>query len=144
MPTATLMRFRRSASALAASLLTATMMACSFASSPAISAESLAGRIGSDDAPLILDVRTESEYAAGHVPGAIHIPFHSVASRSQELSVDKDRTVVVYCAHGPRAAWAGNALRKAGYSDIVYLSGHMTAWEDGGRLLETNSTPSAD
>ena len=52
--------------------------------------------------------------------------------------------LVVYCAHGPRAAWAGRALRKAGYSDIVYLAGHMTAWEDAGRPLETSSAPSAD
>jgi phage shock protein E len=138
------MRLPKFAPMLTVSLLVAASVACSFASSPAISVESLAGRIAAEDAPLILDVRTDSEFEAGHVPGAIHIPFQSVASRYEELSIDKDRTVVVYCAHGPRAAWAGRALRKAGYSDIVYLAGHMTAWEDAGRPLETSSAPSAD
>jgi rhodanese-related sulfurtransferase len=138
------MGFRRIACAIAATLLVANLVACSFASSPAISGESLARQIASDDAPVVLDVRSDSEYEAGHVPGAIHLPFQSVASRHEELSIDKDRTVVVYCAHGPRAAWAGRALRKAGYTDIVYLAGHMSAWEGAGRPLETNATPSVE
>jgi rhodanese-related sulfurtransferase len=144
MGTAIPMGSRRSASAIAATLLVAGLAACSFASSPAISGESLAGRITSGDAPVVLDVRSESEYTAAHVPGAIHIPFQSVASRHEELAVDKDRTIVVYCAHGPRAAWAGRALRKAGYSDIVYLAGHMVEWEDASRPLEASSPPSAE
>jgi rhodanese-related sulfurtransferase len=135
---------RRFVSTIAATLLLAGLVACSFASSPAISGDSLARRIDSDDAPVIFDVRSDSEYAAGHVPGAIHLPFQSVAARSEELSIDKDRTVVVYCAHGPRAAWAGRALRKAGYSDIVYLAGHMTEWENAGRPLETGPAPNLE
>ncbi len=138
------MGFRRFAFSIAATLLVADLVACSFAGTPAISGESLARQIASDDAPVVLDVRSDSEYEAGHVPGAIHIPFQSVASRTEELSIDKDRTVVVYCAHGPRAAWAGRALRKAGYTDIVYLAGHMGAWKDAGRPLETNVAPSVE
>lgn len=138
------MGFRRFAFSVAATLLVADLVACSIASSPAISGESLARRIASDDAPVVLDVRSDSEYEAGHVPGAIHIPFQSVASRYEELSIDKDRTVVVYCAHGPRAAWAGRALRKAGYTDVVYLTGHMSAWEDAGRPVVTKATPSVE
>ncbi len=138
------MGFRRFTFSIAATLLVADLLACSIASSPAISGESLARRIASDDAPVVLDVRSDSEYEAGHVPGAIHIPFHSLASRYEELSIDKDRTVVVYCAHGPRAAWAGRALRKAGYTDVVYLTGHMSAWEDAGRPVVTNATPSVE
>ena len=119
-------------------------MASSFGGAPAISGEALARRIASDDAPVVLDVRSDSEYAAGHIPGAIHIPFQSVASRADELPDDKDRTVVVYCAHGPRAAWAGRALRHAGYTDVVYLEGHMSAWEDAGRPLEPPAAAEAE
>jgi len=138
------MGLRRSATTIAAALALAGLLACSIGSSPAISGKALAGRIADDDAPIVLDVRSDSEYDAGHVPGAIHIPFQSVASRYDELPGDKDQTVVVYCAHGPRAAWAARALRAAGYSDIVYLEGHMSAWKAAGRPLATNSTPSAD
>lgn len=138
------MGFRRSAATLAATLLGASLTACSCASAPTISGESLARQIASDDAPVILDVRSDSEYEAGHVPGAIHLPFQSVASRYEELSIEKDRTVVVYCAHGPRAAWAGRALRKAGFTDVVYLAGHMTAWEEAGRPLEKSEAASRE
>ena len=132
------MDVRTLTSAISAVLLAANLAACSFASSPAISGEALTRQITADTAPVVLDVRSDSEYAAGHVPGAIHIPFQSLGSRHEELSIDKDRTIVVYCAHGPRAAWAGRVLRKAGYTDVVYLEGHFTAWEKAGRPIETN------
>jgi rhodanese-related sulfurtransferase len=67
-----------------------------------------------------------------------------VASRVDELPAARDQTVVVYCAHGPRAAWAGRSLRKAGFEDIVYLEGHMTEWEEAGRPLESLPAAGAD
>jgi rhodanese-related sulfurtransferase len=121
-------------------LLAALLVGCSFASSPALPGDSLARRIEADEAPVVLDVRTDSEYASGHVPGAVHIPFQKVASRLHELPAEKDETVVVYCAHGPRAAWAGRALRNAGYTDVVYLEGHMSAWEAAELPLEKSAT----
>ena len=60
----------------AAGLLAAGLLACSFGSSPVVSREMLAHQIESGTAPVVLDVRSESEYVSGHVPGAIHIPFH--------------------------------------------------------------------
>jgi rhodanese-related sulfurtransferase len=121
-------------------LLAALLVGCAFASAPALTGEELNRRLESEQPPVVLDVRSDSEYAAGHVPGAIHIPFQQVASRVGELPADKGETLVVYCAHGPRAAWAGRALRKAGYSDILYLEGHMTAWEDQKLPLEKSPT----
>jgi hydroxyacylglutathione hydrolase len=121
-------------------LLVALLAGCTFASSPAVPGESLARRIDADDPPVVLDVRTDSEFASGHVPGAVHIPFQKVSSRLDELPGDKDETIVVYCAHGPRAAWAGRALRNAGYTKVVYLEGHMTAWEAADLPLEKSAT----
>ena len=92
----------------------------------------------------MLDVRSDSEYAAGHVPGAVHMPFRDIADRHEELAIERDRTVVVYCAHGPRAAWAGRALRKAGYTDVVYLEGHMSAWESAELPLEVDAPESGE
>ncbi len=79
-------------------------------------------------APAILDVRSESEFAAGHVPGAVNIPFQKVGSRIDEVRARSDERIVVYCGHGPRAWIAARALRAHGFSDVIYLKGHWSAW----------------
>ncbi len=128
----------------AAGLVAAGVLACSFGSSPVVSREMLAHQIESGTAPVVLDVRSESEYESGHVPGAIHIPFQSVAFRHEEISLDKEQPIVVYCAHGPRAAWAGRALRNAGYTNVVYLEGHMASWEEDGLPQESKPAQNAE
>jgi len=125
-------------------LLMAALSACALGSSPVIAGQVLADEIAAGAAPVILDVRSRSEYDGGHVPGAINIPFQSVASRHRELSIDADQPIVVYCAHGPRAAWAGRALRKAGYSHVVYLAGHMTSWKKAGLPTEPSPAPAGE
>ena len=132
------------ASPAATGLLAAGLLACSFGSSPVVSREMLAHQIESGTAPIVLDVRSESEYESGHVPGAIHIPFQSDASRLEEISLDKEQPIVVYCAHGPRAAWAGRGLRDAGYTSVVYLEGHMASWERDGLPQELKSAQNAE
>ncbi|MBU0681950.1 MAG: rhodanese-like domain-containing protein [Proteobacteria bacterium] len=72
--------------------------------------------------PILVDVRSAGEFAAGHLPGAIHIPFYAVGKRSQEISTAKDRPVVVYCTHGLRAWWAAFVLRGKGFSEVAILS----------------------
>ena len=64
-------------------------------------------------APAILDVRTPAEYAAGHVRGATNIPFNEVGRRASELASLRERPLIVYCGHGPRAWMAGVVLRAA-------------------------------
>ena len=96
--------------------------------------------IRSGTAPLIIDVRSGYEYRHGHVPGALHIPFWRAFLRAEELSAPKDRPLVVYCQHGPRAVIAAFALRRAGYADVRYLDGHMSGWERAG-LPQDSSSP---
>ena len=86
----------------------------------------------SGTAPAVLDVRTPAEYAAGHVRGAINIPFHEVGRRVGDLAALRERPLVVYCGHGPRAWLAGEALRWRGYARVTYLQGHMAAWRRAG------------
>jgi rhodanese-related sulfurtransferase len=123
---------RRCFAASGLGLLALALHACALGGSPAISRADLAQRIERGAAPLVLDVRSTSEYASGHVPGAVHIPFREVDTRHPELGAAKDEPIVVYCAHGPRAAWAARSLRNAGYTDVVYLEGHMSAWQEAG------------
>ncbi len=102
-----------------------------------ISAEALLARIESGAAPPILDVRSRLEFAAGHVPGARHIPFWRVSRRIGELAISRDSELVVYCGHGPRAVIAGRALRRRGFTRITYLEGHFSRWRGAGLREET-------
>lgn len=102
-----------------------------------ISAEALLTQIESGVAPVILDVRSRGEFARGHVPGARHISFWRISRRIGELAIPRDSELVVYCGHGPRAAIAGRALRRRGFTRITYLEGHFTRWRGAGFREET-------
>ena len=93
-----------------------------------VSPEDLLSRIEAHTAPLILDVRSAPEYDAGHVPGAVHLPFYAIGARAAEIPASKEDLLVVYCQHGPRAWLAAAALRRHGFSNIAYLRGHMRRW----------------
>ena len=96
-----------------------------------ISPAALLDKIDRGRAPAVLDVRSPDEFAAGHVPGAVNVPFTGVLTGS-DVRVPKSQALVVYCGHGPRARLAGTALRWRGYARIIYLRGHMAAWRRAG------------
>jgi len=75
---------------------------------------------------LLLDVRSEREFAAGHLPSAVNVPVSQLAAQLGRLS-DKRRPVVVYCASGVRSTRAAFVLREAGFSRVLNL-GIMSAW----------------
>ena len=89
-------------------------------------------QIEAGTAPTILDVRSQIEFAHGHVPGALHIPFWSLPTRMSEIPASAADPVVVYCGHGPRAAIAGAVLRAFGFGRVLYLKGHMLKWKQAG------------
>lgn len=88
--------------------------------------------ISAGRAPVILDVRSKREFDAGHLPGAVHLPFWLVGRRWRAHKWTADQPIVVYCGHGPRAHIAGAALAGRGFSRIAYLEGHMKKWRDMG------------
>jgi rhodanese-related sulfurtransferase len=102
-----------------------------------ISPDELLSEIQNGTAPAVVDVRSDSEYAAGHVPGAIHIPFYAVYARRSEIRSPASEPVIVYCQHGPRAGIAKLQLRAAGFKHVLYLEGHMSAWKQRGLPIET-------
>ncbi len=75
---------------------------------------------------LLLDVRSEREFAAGHLPGAVNVPVGQLSAQLEALG-DRKRPVVVYCASGVRATRAASLLRGAGFSRVLNL-GLMSAW----------------
>jgi rhodanese-related sulfurtransferase len=72
----------------------------------------------------LLDVRTEAEWSAGHLPGAVLIPVGELGARIAE--VPRDRPVVVYCQSGGRSAQAAEMLASAGYD--VHDLGGIGSW----------------
>lgn len=72
----------------------------------------------------LLDVRTDGEWAAGHLDGAVHLPVAELPARMAEIP--RDRPVVVYCASGVRSASATATLREAGYE--AHDLGGMGRW----------------
>jgi rhodanese-related sulfurtransferase len=85
---------------------------------------------------LVLDVRTPEEYAAGHVPNAINVPHDQIEARLAELEARKNGPVVVYCKSGRRAGIAAEALSKAGFTNLLHLTGDMEAWSAAGLPVE--------
>lgn len=79
---------------------------------------------------LMLDVRTDEEYADGHIPGARLIPVQELAKRVTE--VPKDRQVYIYCHSGVRSARASSMLSKAGFTRIENIKGGIEAWKKAG------------
>lgn len=70
----------------------------------------------------IVDVRTEEEYAGGHIPGAICIPVETITQAPPELP-DYDRTILVYCRSGRRSVQAAQKLASCGYTDVREFGG---------------------
>ena len=84
-----------------------------------------------DDEAVIVDVREQSEWDAGHAPGALHIPLGDLPDRLAELP---DGELVVTCRMGGRGGRATAFLRSTG-RDAVNLDGGLTAWVEAGRPL---------
>jgi len=102
-----------------------------------VTPEALATSIEQGKAPCILDVRSDAEFDAGHVPGAVHISFGKVRDRTVAVPSPPGDPIVVYCGHGPRAWIAGASLRRRGFTRVTYLRGHWSAWTRAGLPEET-------
>ena len=72
---------------------------------------------------VILDVREQDEYDAGHIPGAILIPYTQIEEKANEMLPDQDRLILVYCRSGRRSKIAAEALVELGYTNIKEFGG---------------------
>ena len=82
------------------------------------------------DEAVLLDVRTDEEFAAGHAPGAIHLPLARIEA-GERPDIAKDQKVYVYCRTGRRAGEAIDVLRQDGFSDLTNIGG-LADWERAG------------
>ena len=87
-------------------------------------------RLASDGEVLLVDVREAHEWAAGHVPGAKHVPLSSLAQTATAIPTDKP--VVFYCAMGGRSAQAVQIAQKLGLPHDTHVPGGIGAWRAHG------------
>lgn len=100
---------------------------------PEVTPVEAAGRM--ESGAVLVDVREEDEWAAGHAPGARHMPLSRLQHEYQSLT--PDLTIIAVCRMGGRSAQATAALRGAGY-DVVNLAGGMQAWAAAGQPVVTD------
>jgi rhodanese-related sulfurtransferase len=82
---------------------------------------------------VIVDVRDETEFAAGHLPAARNIPLKQIEARSSELKKFIKRPLIVVCQSGNRSRNALETLRKAGFERVLNLDGGFAAWSQAGQ-----------
>ena len=89
-------------------------------------------RLDAGEKFVLVDTREDSEWARGHIPGAIHLG-RGVIERDIEKAVpDKNTRVVLYCGGGYRSALAADNLQKMGYRDVMSMDGGWRGWTEAG------------
>ena len=83
---------------------------------------------------LIVDVRAESEWDAGHLPGAVHLPLPDLEERLDEIPADRE--IILQCQTGSRSAIAASLLKARGYDRVANLAGGYVAWVGAGLPVE--------
>jgi len=85
----------------------------------------------------LIDVREESEWAAGHIPGAIHLGKGILERDIEKRIPDTDAEIVLYCGGGYRSALAADNLQKMGYTNVKSMNGGFRGWKDAGLPIES-------
>lgn len=80
-----------------------------------------------EDGHVVVDVRRQEEYDAGHIPGALLVPNESIGSSPLEALPDYDQIILLYCRSGNRSKQAAEKLAGMGYTN-VYEFGGITDW----------------
>jgi hydroxyacylglutathione hydrolase len=96
----------------------------------------LAGQLSNGVPPLVLDVRDDDEYAEGHIPGSVHIPYADLPERLSELP--RDRTVAAICSGGKRSGLAASILQREGFDHVIHIGhGGVGTWRREGHPIES-------
>ena len=101
-----------------------------------IDPEELAGRLESDDV-MVLDVRDDDEFAEGHIPGSVNLPYGELPDRKDELP--RDRAIAAICSGGKRSGLAASILQREGFERVLHVAnGGVGTWRRSGRPVETS------
>ena len=93
-------------------------------------------KLRADKQKQVLDVRTASEFARGHIPGAVNIDVNGADFEKKVAVLDKDKTYLVNCAAGVRSARACGKMSQWKFTNLYNLEGGFQAWEKAGKAVE--------
>ena len=92
-----------------------------------ITQEQARAMMAADDGPVIVDVRREDEFAAGHIPGAVCIPVETIGTARPAELPDPDQVILIYCRRGSRSRRAAQKLGEMGYTRVFSFGG-IDSW----------------
>jgi rhodanese-related sulfurtransferase len=93
-------------------------------------------RLDARETFVLVDVREESEFNAGHLPGAIHLGKGVIERDIERALPDQQAPIVLYCGGGFRSALAADSIQKMGYTSVVSMDGGWRAWNEAGYEIE--------
>jgi len=89
-------------------------------------------RLDAGEKFVLVDTREDSEWARGHIPGAIHLSRGTIERDIEKTVPDKGTRIVLYCGGGYRSALAADNLQKMGYRNVISMDGGWRGWTDAG------------
>ncbi len=93
-------------------------------------------RLAANEALNLIDVREESEFAKGHVPGARHLGKGVIERDIEQVFPNADVELILYCGGGYRSALAADALQQMGYTNVISMDGGWRGWNEAGLPTE--------
>lgn len=94
-------------------------------------------RLAAGDKFVLVDVREEGEFAAGHAAGSVHLGKGVIERDIEKTVPDLATPLVLYCGGGFRSALAADAIQKMGYTNVISMDGGWSAWVKAGMPTET-------
>ncbi|MFZ3200742.1 MAG: rhodanese-like domain-containing protein [Candidatus Acidiferrales bacterium] len=89
-------------------------------------------RLDASEKIILVDTREDSEWARGHIPGAIHLSKGIIERDIERAIPDKDAAIILYCGGGFRSALAADNLQKMGYRNVISMDGGWRGWTEAG------------
>jgi rhodanese-related sulfurtransferase len=89
-------------------------------------------RLDAGEKIILVDTREDSEWARGHIPGAIHLGKGIIERDIEKTVPDKEATIILYCGGGFRSALAADNLQRMGYRNVISMDGGWRGWTESG------------
>ena len=89
-------------------------------------------RLDAGEQLILVDTREDSEWARGHIPGAVHLSKGVIERDIEKTIPDRSAAIVLYCGGGFRSALAADNLQKMGYTNVLSMDGGWRGWTEAG------------
>jgi rhodanese-related sulfurtransferase len=109
--------------------------------SPAMPAADVKARLGTPQAPLMVDLRTPPEFAIAHLPGAVNIPVSELEKRLDEARPAEGQDLLIYCLNGSRTRQAEPLLYAHDINSFYHLEGELEGWLQKNYPFEKGGAP---